>query len=87
MVYNTDQKIVNALHDHYDHNLCGIYVRVTAGGTVRIGDTEFQFGPRDVFVVPSWAPVQLAATDDVVMFSFSDRPVQAALDLLREERV
>jgi gentisate 1,2-dioxygenase len=53
---------------------------------MRIGDAQFQFGPRDVFVMPSWAPVQLATIDDTVLFSFSDRPVQAALNLLREER-
>jgi gentisate 1,2-dioxygenase len=39
-----------------------------------------------VFVAPSWAPVQLSAAAESVLFSYSDRPVLAALNLLREER-
>jgi gentisate 1,2-dioxygenase len=60
---------------------------VEGRGTARIGDEQLPFEPRDVFVAPSWAPVQLAAAEETVLFSFSDRPVQAALNLLREERV
>ena len=63
-----------------------VFCAVEGRGTARIGEAQFPFGPRDIFVVPSWAPVQLAASDDAVLFSFSDRPVQAALNLLREER-
>ncbi|HWK45212.1 MAG TPA: gentisate 1,2-dioxygenase [Stellaceae bacterium] len=64
-----------------------VFCAIEGRGTARIGDAQFQFEPRDVFVAPSWSPVQLAATDDAVLFSFSDRPVQAALNLLREERL
>ncbi|ANY16173.1 gentisate 1,2-dioxygenase [Bordetella pseudohinzii] len=63
-----------------------IYSVVEGRGTARIGDQDFAFGPRDVFVVPSWMPVQLAALNDAVLFSYSDRPVQAALGLWRESR-
>lgn len=63
-----------------------IYSVVEGRGTARIGDQEFPFGPRDVFVVPSWVPVQLAALNDAVLFSYSDRPVQAVLGLWRESR-
>lgn len=63
-----------------------VFCVVEGTGTARIGDQQFHFGPRDVFVVPSWHPVQLAALEDAVLFSYSDRPVQAALNLLREER-
>ncbi|RYF77241.1 MAG: gentisate 1,2-dioxygenase [Comamonadaceae bacterium] len=63
-----------------------VFSVVEGQGTARIGDSTFQFGPRDTFVAPSWAPVQLAATQDAVLFSYSDRPVQAALNLLREQR-
>jgi gentisate 1,2-dioxygenase len=43
--------------------------------------------PRDHFVVPSWHTVSLEARDeDCVLFSFSDRPVQQALGVLRFER-
>ena len=43
-------------------------------------------GPRDVFVAPSWQPLQLAALEDATLFSYSDRPVQAALGVWREAR-
>ena len=64
-----------------------VFSVVEGQGTARIGERTFQFGPRDTFVAPSWAPVQLAATQDAVLFSYSDRPVQAALHLHREERI
>jgi len=37
-----------------------------------------------VFVCPSWMPYRFEITDQAVLFSFSDRPVQQALDLWRE---
>jgi gentisate 1,2-dioxygenase len=54
------------------------------GGVQR---TVFEFGPRDHFVVPSWHRCRLSASEDAVLFSFSDRPIHAALGLLREERL
>jgi gentisate 1,2-dioxygenase len=63
-----------------------IYSVVEGRGTARIGEAQFQFEPRDTFVVPSWQPVQLASVEDTVLFSYSDRPVLSALNLLREER-
>jgi gentisate 1,2-dioxygenase len=62
------------------------YSVVEGRGTARIGEAQFQFEPRDTFVVPSWQPVQLASVEDTVLFSYSDRPVLSALNLLREER-
>lgn len=38
------------------------------------------------FVVPSWKTVVHEAADEAVLFSFSDRAVQQALHLFREER-
>ena len=55
-----------------------VYCVVEGRGTARIGEQEFHFGPRDVFVAPSWQPLQLAALEDATLFSYSDRPVQAA---------
>jgi len=62
-----------------------VYCCVEGRGTIRIGDEEFEFGPRDVFVAPSWQARTLTASTDAVLFGFSDRPVQEALGLLREE--
>lgn len=57
--------------------------------TITRGDsvTRFDFGPRDHFVVPSWHTLSLAASEECVLFSFSDRPVQQALAIWREERL
>jgi gentisate 1,2-dioxygenase len=56
-------------------------------GRSRIGDSTFDWGPKDVFVAPSWAKVAHNASEDAVLFSFSDRPSQKALGLWREEIV
>lgn len=53
---------------------------------VQIGEQHFDVEPRDTFVVPTWAPVRLQSDEDCVLFSYSDRPVQEALGLLRESR-
>jgi gentisate 1,2-dioxygenase len=56
-------------------------------GQSRISDALFTWGPHDIFMVPSWATVTHEATGDAdaVLFSFSDRPIQKALGLWREE--
>ena len=55
-------------------------------GTLRIADEAFDFEPRDTFVVPSWQAASIAAKDDCVLFSYSDRPAQLALGLWRQLR-
>ena len=61
-----------------------VYCVVEGHGTAHIGDRQFAFGPQDIFVVPSWSPLRLEAQDDTVLFSYSDRPVQDAIGVLRE---
>jgi gentisate 1,2-dioxygenase len=48
--------------------------------------TTFDFSPRDHFVVPSWHTAKLSSASGCVLFSYSDRPVQQALSIHREER-
>ena len=36
------------------------------------------------YTVPSWATLRLNDTSDAVLFSYSDRPVQTAMGILRE---
>jgi gentisate 1,2-dioxygenase len=62
-----------------------VYSVVEGHGRSRVGDQVFDWGPKDVFVVPSWCPVAHEASKEAVLFSFSDRPVQKALGLWREE--
>jgi gentisate 1,2-dioxygenase len=62
-----------------------VYSVVEGRGRSRVGGEVFEWEPKDVFVVPSWSPVTHEAETDAVLFSFSDRPVQKALGLWREE--
>lgn len=62
-----------------------VYSVAEGRGRSRIGDTIYTWGPRDIFVVPSWTRVAHEAEDESVLFSFSDRPAQQALGLWREE--
>ena len=61
-----------------------IYVVVEGTGTCTINGQVLSFGPKDVFVCPSWMLYALEADTQSVLFSYSDRPVQQALDLWRE---
>ena len=63
-----------------------VYVCVEGGGATQIGNQVFTWGPRDIFVVPSWTRHFHHADEESVLFSFSDRPVQEKLDLWREDR-
>jgi gentisate 1,2-dioxygenase len=62
-----------------------VYAALEGHGRARVGDTTYQWGPRDIFVVPSWTWTAHEADDDAVLFSFSDRPAQKALGLWREQ--
>ena len=67
-----------------------IFSVVEGTGSVTIeyaGKTAvFNFSPRDHFVIPSWHTAKLSSTAGCVLFSYSDRPVQQALSIHREER-
>jgi gentisate 1,2-dioxygenase len=67
-----------------------VYSVVEGRGRAIVGRGEerriFDFGPRDHFVVPSWHSLEWQAEESCVLFSFSDRPVQQALGLWREDR-
>jgi gentisate 1,2-dioxygenase len=62
-----------------------IYSVVEGRGTSRIGSKTLAWGPRDMFVVPSWQTVSHEASEEAVLFSASDRAAQKALGLWREE--
>jgi gentisate 1,2-dioxygenase len=64
-----------------------VFVAVEGRGRTRIGpDFTVEWGPRDIFVAPSWKTLIHDVAEDAVLFSFSDRPVQEALHLFREDR-
>jgi gentisate 1,2-dioxygenase len=62
-----------------------VYCVAEGRGTSQVGGSSFAWKEHDIFVVPSWCPVSHAAQQDAVLFSFSDRPVQKALGLWREQ--
>jgi gentisate 1,2-dioxygenase len=68
----------------YRQTDAAIYVVVEGCGRTRAGDTAYSWGPRDIFVLPSWMRVSHEADEDAVLFSLSDRPAQQALGLWRE---
>lgn len=61
-----------------------VFCVVEGSGRTRIGDQTFAWEPHDVFVAPSWSPIAHDASEEAVLFSFSDRPAQKALGLWRE---
>ncbi|MCA0425739.1 MAG: gentisate 1,2-dioxygenase, partial [Proteobacteria bacterium] len=63
-----------------------VFTPVEGRGRSRIGDKLIEWGPQDVFVVPSWQPVVHEADADAVLFSYSDRPVHEKLGFWREHR-
>jgi gentisate 1,2-dioxygenase len=63
-----------------------VYVCVEGHGMTHVGDRFLTWGPRDIFVMPSWYRHFHRADEEAVLFSFSDRPVQEKLDLWREDR-
>jgi gentisate 1,2-dioxygenase len=63
----------------------GTVVAVIEGrGSSTVGEQRLNWGPNDVFVIPSWAPHRHQATEESVLFSFSDRGIQEKLGLWRE---
>jgi gentisate 1,2-dioxygenase len=68
-----------------------VFSVVEGRGTALVGDgsseQRFEFAPRDHFVVPSWQSLRLLARDEAVLFSFTDRPLQQAAALWREQRL
>jgi gentisate 1,2-dioxygenase len=63
-----------------------VFVPIEGRGRTRIGDQVLEWGPKDVFVVPSWRWVTHETDGEAVLFSYSDRPIQEKLDLFREDR-
>jgi gentisate 1,2-dioxygenase len=62
-----------------------VYHVIEGRGQSRVGATTLAWQARDIFVVPSWLAVAHEAAEDAVVFSFSDRPVQKALGLWRQQ--
>lgn len=72
--------------DPYRSTDAGVYVATEGHGRSIVNGQSFEWGPKDIFVVPSWAWVTHETDEDAVLFSFSDRTAQLKLGYWREQR-
>jgi gentisate 1,2-dioxygenase len=63
-----------------------VFVATEGSGRTTIDGQEFAWGPRDIFVAPSWKWIVHDADDESVLFSYSDRVAQQKLGFWREQR-
>ncbi len=63
-----------------------IFAVAEGRGHAIIGEETFALSPQDVIVAPPWMRRRFIGAEDLVLFSFSDRPVQEKLGLWREDR-
>lgn len=63
-----------------------VLVGLEGDAEIRVGETAMRIGPNDIVVIPGWSEWTVAAQQDTVVFSYSDRPVYEKLGLLREFR-
>ena len=63
-----------------------MFVAVEGRGEIRVGEQRFVMAPHDIVVVPGWMAYTLHASDDLVLFSYSDRVAQEKLGFFREQR-
>jgi gentisate 1,2-dioxygenase len=64
-----------------------VLVVVEGHGTARVGEREFDLSPHDILVVPGWQSHALGASEDLVVFAYSDRAAQEKLGFFRERRL
>jgi gentisate 1,2-dioxygenase len=64
-----------------------VFVCIEGKGKSVIDGQTFEWGPRDIFVVPSWMKHTHEATDESVLFSYSDRSVHEKLGFWREQKL
>jgi gentisate 1,2-dioxygenase len=63
-----------------------VFVAVEGSGQSTIDGEVFEWGPKDIFVAPSWKWITHTPSSDAVLFSCSDRSAQEKLGLWREDR-
>ena len=64
-----------------------IFIVVEGHGELRVGPQRFALTPHDIAVIPGWLAYTLLASDDCVVFPYSDRAAQEKLGLFREQRL
>jgi gentisate 1,2-dioxygenase len=64
-----------------------VFIAVEGRGELRIGRQHFALTPHDIVVVPGWMAYTLHASEELVLFSYSDRVAQEKLGFFREQRL
>jgi gentisate 1,2-dioxygenase len=64
-----------------------VFVVVEGAGCLKLEDQSIDLQQDDIFVVPSWHLFSLAASAELVLFSYSDRAAQQKLGLWRQSRL
>ena len=70
------------------HTSSTAYCCLKGKGKTIVGDKVLEWGPNDMFVVPSWAwheHVNGSSSEDAVLYSVSDAATLHRLGLYREE--
>jgi gentisate 1,2-dioxygenase len=63
-----------------------VFVATEGNGRTTIDGQVFEWGPRDIFVAPSWKWIEHETDTEAVVFSYSDRVAQQKLGFWREQR-
>ena len=63
-----------------------MFVVVEGEARAKVGDQSWDVRPNDIFVVPAWTWSSFEASEELVLFSLSDRTLQQHLGFWREER-
>lgn len=69
----------------YRSSASAVFAVIEGSASICIGDERWELAARDLFVVPGWLWHSFAATEQCVLFSFSDKPLQVHLDCWGEE--
>lgn len=64
-----------------------VFIVVEGEVVAEIGDKTFALGESDIGIIPSWNVRRLRATQDAIVFFFSDRSAQEKLGIWREQRM
>jgi gentisate 1,2-dioxygenase len=62
-----------------------VFIVAEGSGTANIGQAKYAFKKNDIFVAPNWTWYSFEASEDVVLFSYSDRAVLEKVGLWREQ--
>jgi gentisate 1,2-dioxygenase len=63
-----------------------VFVATEGSGRTTIDGQSFAWGPRDIFIAPSWKWIVHETEAEAVLFSYSDRVAQQKLGFWREQR-